>query len=104
MKRREFINLTSQAGMLALLGSLNLPRLARAATPGKFTNLIYVHFNAGWDVVLGLDPQINRTKLEDRALFLGYRPEEIIQAEGLKLGPAALPLKPLSSNCVVVNG
>ncbi len=58
----------------------------------------------GLDATLGLDPQIMPEGGTANDLFLEYRPEDIIQAQGLKLGPAAKALVPFANKCSVING
>src|SRR5690349_7196058 len=58
----------------------------------------------GLDVTLGLDPQILPAGADEKDLFLEYRPEDILQASGLRLGPSAKPLAPYADRCVIING
>ncbi len=107
MDRRLFLKQTCQIAALASLS--NLVRLSAYADSGRrFRYLITLQFGGGWDVILGLDPQEKKgPKLEtlsDRALCIGYRPEEILRPEGLRLAPSAAGLAPLAKQCVVVNG
>ncbi len=109
MDRRRFIYLGSQIGVAAagLLPLFTLPSKVFAQSNSKFKNLITVHFDGGWDVMLGLDPQVKPKSLEvsESALYIGYRPDEIKRFGNLRLGPAAAPsLSAIASHCVVVNG
>lgn len=58
----------------------------------------------GMDVTLGLDPQVLPPGADDKDMFLEYRPEEILEAGGIRLGPAAKVLLPWASECLVLNG
>lgn len=105
MKRREFIKYTSQIGLGSYLTALlRHPLQAQERESSYLKNLIYVHFDSGWDVTLGVDPQIKNLPLSDTALFLGYRADEILQIENLRLGPAAHLLKSYALNSIVING
>jgi uncharacterized protein (DUF1501 family) len=104
MKRRDFLKSTSQIGLAAYLSGLINHRAMAQVSGSSLKNLVYIHLELGWDVTLAIDPQIKQLKVSDTALFLGYRPEEIISAENLKFGPAATALRTLARNMVVVNG
>lgn len=105
MNRRRFLILSSQAGIAAGLSQMiPLQVWANASRNGRIKNLITVHFIDGWDVTLGLDPKTKDASVSDQACFLGYRPDEIIQAKGLRLGPAAQALEPYANRCIVING
>ncbi|MBK8203287.1 MAG: hypothetical protein IPK68_13510 [Bdellovibrionales bacterium] len=90
MKRREFIKYGSQIGLIGYLSRvIDNPLFAQVTHDNPIKNLIYLSLEGGWDVTLGLDPQIKKLDVSDVSLFLGYRENEILKADGLNLGPAA---------------
>lgn len=58
----------------------------------------------GLDATLGLDPQLMPRDAGPSDLFLEYRPEDIVKAQEIKLGPAAKSLVPFANKCAVING
>lgn len=106
MNRRNFLALTSQAGMALSLSQLGaLPALAKSLQrSSKTKNLITIHANGGWDVLLALDPKVKNPKINDQSCFIGYGEDEIVRAAGLQFGPSAAALAPFANNCVVING
>lgn len=106
--RREFLQ--KGVGLISAywLGDW-FPRLALAepvaptgARRGEF--LVYLKTLGGLDCTLGLDPWILPPGADKEDLFLEYRPDEIISAGGLRLGPAAKPLVAHAKDCLILNG
>jgi hypothetical protein len=111
LSRREFFSHTKE-GMLALALSQWLPGILfknLQAAPVKLSRqeghfFVMLRTFGGMDVTLGLDPQVLAADADIQDLFLEYRPEDIIKAEGLKLGPAAASLAAYAKDCLVING
>lgn len=103
MKRRELLIASGQLALLNALSGLSSP-IAWAQTAAGPRNLIWIDFANGWDVTLGLDPQVKASSFSDSALYLGYKPGEIIQAGGLRLGPAAASMAEFADSAVIING
>lgn len=105
MDRRKFLITSAQLGIATGLSQLiSLPAWAQPGPKSKFKNLITVHINDGWDVLLGLDPKTKNSTISDTALFIGYREDEIIRCGDLAFGPSAAVLKELYGQCIVING
>ena len=108
MDRRQFFR--RFGGTLgAILFSELFPGLTLYAEPmsgGQGTDHFFILLRTfgGMDVTLGLDPQILPQGFDADDLFLEYRPEEITQSGGLRLGPAARVLAPFAHDCLVING
>jgi hypothetical protein len=116
INRREFVSRTV-AGVAALylyplrasarvLTTRDLARLRweKPVEDGRFFVMIGTNMSAGLDCTLGLDPQIRRAGSDEKDMFIEYRPEDIIQASGLRLAPAAAPLVPHASDFSIING
>ncbi len=58
----------------------------------------------GMDTTLGLDPYVMPPGADAQDIFIEYRPDEILQAGNLRLGPSAKELLPHAGDCVVING
>jgi hypothetical protein len=107
MKRREFLEILQTIGFLTAGSGLQLfPRLAGAdgitEEDGKFFLLIQAP--NGWDVTLGLDPKVHENGSEQADMFLEYRPDQILGAESLRLGPACEAILPYAASFSVING
>lgn len=108
MKRRQFLVIGSQTGIMLGL-SQYLPLFAMASpTRGGIKNLITLHMGVaaggGWDVICGVDPQVKKLSVSDRACFIGYRPDEIVRAGGLAFAPPAAAMAPYADRSIVING
>jgi len=107
LNRRQFFQAGANLTLAGLLSEM-IPgwvRKSLADVPDLTTpNFVLFRTFGGMDVTLGLDPQVMPTGATETDLFLEYRPEDIIHAEGLRLGPAAAALAPLAKHCLVVNG
>ncbi len=103
--RRQLLQRTRDLALASYLGPL-IPGIGRpsfgASKPDGF--FLMIETFGGMDVTLGLDPWVLPAGADEKDLFLEYRPEDIKEASGLKLGPAAVPLAPHAGDCVVVNG
>jgi hypothetical protein len=105
LSRRELLE-TSKNWVVAAALSQAFPGWTRrafgaTADPHFF---VLVRTFGGMDVTLGLDPWILPAGADSEDMFLEYRPDDIVTAEGLKLGPAALPLKPHAKESLILNG
>ncbi len=101
LQRRSFLK--GAANLFLGSAIVKSPLFAKAqleADVPRFFVLIVV--SGGMDSTLGLEPFSNNPSEKD--LFLGYRPDEIIQAGGLSFGPAAKALVPFANSLVAVNG
>lgn len=108
ISRRQFLNRSKNLIVLSALAEL-FPGLSfgdEVATPSGAEDHFFVTLQTmgGMDVTLGLDPWEMPRGMDAEDLFLEYRPDEIIQAEGLRLGPAAAPLKDHAKDSLIVNG
>ena len=111
MNRRKFL-IRSANGLTTLVALPVLPYLFRSsfgaraddspALPPHF--MLTLAIPGGLDATLGLDPQIMPKGADTRDMFIEYRPEDIIEASGLRFGPSAAPLKEFASSIAVVNG
>lgn len=90
---------------LLALGGLSLftgiPSWALEADDRYF---VLVRTFGGMDVTLGLDPQILPPDADAQDMFVEYRPDEIVSAGGLRLGPSAVALAPHAADCLILNG
>ena len=112
MNRRKFILSSSSLMGLMVVGEFpGMRLLARAdggpVTPGtkkKFFVLIRAQF--GWDVTLGLDPQVMPAGCDENDIFIEYRPEDILsnQSGSLRLAPAAAAMMPYANSMAIING
>ncbi len=75
-----------------------------ALAPAKGEFLVYLQTVGGLDVTLGLDPWVMPSGADSADIFIEYRPDEILSAGGLRLGPAAAPLVPHAGECLILNG
>ena len=109
MNRRKF--LLSSGGLLGLTvvgefpGMRLLANADESLTPGgpkKF--FVLIRAQLGWDVTLGLDPQIMPAGCTENDMFIEYRPEDIFSSGTLRLGPAATAMRPYASSMATVNG
>lgn len=66
--------------------------------------VIFVRAVGGWDVTLGLDPQVMPAGLDEKDVFLEYRADQIWLDRELRLGPSCAPLFPFKDHFSVVNG
>ena len=103
--RRNFIKST---GLLA--SSLWLPMVfpgrnafaLNSDQQGRFFITYYVY--GGMDPTLGLDPWMMPEGCDQEDMFIEYKPDEILQAGNLRLGPACKPLLPYADRSAVING
>jgi hypothetical protein len=58
----------------------------------------------GMDCTLGLDPWVLPAGADEQDLFLEYREDEIVEASGLRLAPAAKALTAHAKDCLILNG
>lgn len=104
MKRRDFVlkSLITMASSpwINLLGA-RTRAFANASDPHFFVLLMV---EGGMDVTLGLDPRLHIKGEGQQDVFLEYRPEQIIQKNGIRLGPAAKSLESFSQDILIVNG
>jgi hypothetical protein len=107
MKRRDFLNYSLLAASTQLLPmGLFMPR-ARADgnfLPSKSRFFVLVRMTSGWDVTLGLDPKVHANGSTQDDMFIEYAPGDILDASGVKLGPAAESLMKHKGDFSVVNG
>lgn len=105
--RREFIALGGKTALAAMLADA-IPVWVRQALAEEktyeFPNLVAFRTFGAMDVTLGLDPLVMPADCTQEDVFIEYKPEQIIAAEGLKFGPACEPLKPYAKRCLSVNG
>jgi uncharacterized protein (DUF1501 family) len=100
MNRRLFIQTLNLSGV-----SLMIPRFGMAAStapPAKY--FVFIRMQGGWDVTLGLDPQVHATDEDQNDMFIEYRPDEILKAGALSLGPAMASLTKYGKSMSIVNG
>lgn len=103
MNRRRFLRHASKAIALSsfpLSTSMSLPAYA-SEEKGPF--FVMIRLKSGWDVSLGLDPQVH-TITDQNDIFLEYRSDEIFRIGNQKLGPALSPLYSYSEDFSIVNG
>lgn len=108
LSRRDFVKVSGQlvscAALAPVFSGLRLFS-ATAAEPAARDHLfVLVRTFGGMDVTLGLDPWVLPPGADDKDMFLEYRPEDIIKAGNLQLGPAAKALVPWASECLILNG
>lgn len=103
ISRRTLLNYSLKGSALWAL-NFRLPlALAQSKSAGRF--LVHIRTQGGMDTTLGLDPQVHDTyKTDQSQIFLEYRPDEIIKAGQLDLGPAAAPLVPFAQNLSIIRG
>lgn len=104
MERRNFLKLFGKLSSYALAPQIFNFIPAHAQARGKSHFFVLLTVDGGMDVTLGLDPRVHQDGEDQKDVFLEYRPEEIIQAGAIKLGPAAAALKEFSKNLVIING
>ncbi len=102
LTRRRFLQVSGALSLLPVI-----PASARiAAVPpapiGKFFVLIRAF--GGMDVTLGLDPWTAPALPLATDMFIEYRPDEVLSAGGVRLGPAGAPLLAHAGDFSVVNG
>ena len=111
MERRQFLKYISALPSWALATEVinffpeNL--LANVSPNETLQNphfFVLILVNGGMDVTLGLEPRIHQAGEDQKDVFIEYRPEQIIQAGNLRLGPAAEALKNYHQDLAIVNG
>ena len=105
MNRRQFLRTVGGLTGVALFGEF-FPGLTLYAEPKRAGDesdhfFVLLRTFGGMDVTLGLDPQILPAGADSGDLFLEYRPDEVVQAGGIRLGrPTALA--PFANDCLVL--
>ncbi len=103
--RREFLQQSlTYAAATSFLSDLKLFAEPFRSTPLSGHFFVVVKTLGGMDVTLGLDPYTLPEGADAQDLFLEYRPEEITKVDNIALAPAAKPLIPHASDCLIVNG
>ncbi len=74
------------------------------ANPQEPHFFVLLRASGGMDATLGLDPLVMPADATQSDIFIEYRPEDIVAAEGLKFGPAAKSLAKYANQSAVVNG
>lgn len=105
MKRRSFLNLVANLSSYVLAPQLfnfiPVRSMARDEVPHFFVLIVV---EGGMDVTLGLEPRIHQNGEDQNDVFLEYRPDEIVESNRIKLGPAASSLKDFAKDLIIVNG
>src|SRR4051812_18946565 len=106
MKRRDFLTYSMlMAGAQVLPNRFLLPQ-AQAYEPflaAKKRFFVQVRVFNGWDVTLGLDPKVHANGSTQDDMFIEYAPGDILDASGVKLGPAAASMMKHKGDFSVVN-
>jgi len=112
MKRRDFLKVSAGCSAWSLL-STALPVSTLFASEAKKPAVpklkpdhffVLIRVDGGMDVTLGLDPRIHQDGTDQKDVFIEYRPDEILAAGHLKLGPAAASLRPYFKDVLIING
>lgn len=110
MNRRDFLQLLATLSAGSAL-PIAFPRFAYAQSLGtfdaataRFFVLLRIPPSNGWDVTLCTDPKIHANGSTQDDMFIEYTADKILDASGVKLGPAAAPLMKHKGEFSVVNG
>jgi hypothetical protein len=104
ISRRQFLHQASAFTAGSIFFNPWTPALAQVS-PRKLNQFfLYLVLQDGWDVTLGLDPQVHRAGTDQEDMFIEYRDSDITQAGNLKLAPAAQVLAPYASEISIING
>ena len=107
--RREVITTLAQATAGLALSGMGMPTRAwsrlvsniASADSGLFVHLV---IEGGADMLQGLDPFLMPPKADDNDLWRGYRDADILEAAGIRLGPAARGLAPHIQDLALIRG
>ncbi|MBN20186.1 MAG: hypothetical protein CL678_02775 [Bdellovibrionaceae bacterium] len=105
MNRRSFLFRSAQG--LILLGTQHFVPKTLASSllqKNQIRFIVHIHFNGGWDVVLGPNPWIQSSRPNEKDLFLGYAESEVIDGRNLSVGPSMDPMKPYLEEMAIING
>ncbi len=100
LSRRDFLG---TGGSFLTWGALGYP-LGLFAAPTEDHLFVLINVFGGMDVTLGLDPLVMPPGADENDVFIEYRPEEILISGEVSFAPAAKPLLPWASDCLVING
>jgi uncharacterized protein (DUF1501 family) len=105
MKRRDFLKI-SNALIFGGLSPLSLTQRSFANELIRQDDRFFVmlRMTGGWDVTLNIDPKVHSDGSTQKDMFIEYRPEDIIRAGTLSLGPAMTSLADFAPSMTVVNG
>lgn len=114
MNRRNFLQnsflspvatrLISGSGLMPLLSQIAHARTATPVDPSQAKYFVMIRMTGGWDITLGLEPKQHSANSDQNDMFIEYTSDKILDAKGVKLGPAASPLLPYAGEFSVVNG
>lgn len=108
MQRREFLKTLNHLTLLGLASGIPgvtlLPSRALAGASGTKRFFVLIRASGGWDVTLGLEPRIHSDGSDQNDIFIEYRPDEILKAGDILLGPSCQPILPYASDIAVING
>jgi hypothetical protein len=102
LRRRDFLTRAALAGgLLALPAGLFARQwLARANGPRRTDHYFIFYFLVGgWDLMFVTDPVPRKD-----GFFVPYDDEDVVDAAGVRLGPAMKPLMPFASRMALLKG
>lgn len=99
--RRQFIELGAKSALFLAASRLPLAR----ATSSAAQFFVHIRTIGGIDSTLGLDPLTHAEfGTNNEQIFIEYRPDEILSAGALRLGPAGKALMPWASELSLIRG